>query len=175
MRLDLILPEIESLKSLITSEDYEVVFGHHDLQHGNILMNKEGDIMFVDFEYSGPISVGVDIANHFCEWMTDYNLPESAILRESLGPTEEQQRRFIRSYLRARFGKEPTEEEVEKLKETVRKHTLLTDFLWFLWGLLQKQMSTIDWDYWKYTECRWGRYARVKKEIYGVDALPIMP
>lgn len=54
MRLDLILPEIESLKSLITSEDYEVVFGHHDLQHGNILMNKEGDIMFVDFEYSGP-------------------------------------------------------------------------------------------------------------------------
>ena len=89
MRLDLILPEIESLKSLITSEDYEVVFGHHDLQHGNILMNKEGDIMFVDFEYSGPISVGVDIANHFCEWMTDYNLPESEILRESLQQEDE--------------------------------------------------------------------------------------
>lgn len=175
MRLDLILPEIDSLKSLITAEDYEVVFGHHDLQHCNILMNENKDIMFVDFEYSGPISVGVDIANHFCEWMTDYNLPESEILRIPLGPTVEQQRRFIRTYLRARFGKDPTEEEIEKLREIVHKHTLLSDFHWFLWGLLQKQMSSIDWDYWKYTQGRWNRYCKGKKEIYGEEPLPIMP
>lgn len=175
MRLDLIKPEIDDLKARFMAEDYEVVFGHHDLQHGNVLMNKDGDIMFVDFEYAGQISVGVDIANHFCEWMTDYNLPDSHILRDSLYPTVEQQRRFIRTYLRARFGKEPSDEEVEKLRETVHKHTLLTDFHWFLWGLLQTQMSTIDWDYWGYTICRWNRYAQLKKEVYGVDPLPIMP
>lgn len=50
VRFDLIKDEIDNLVSLINSEDYEVVFGHHDLQHGNILMNSEGKIMFVDFE-----------------------------------------------------------------------------------------------------------------------------
>lgn len=51
VRFDLIKPEIDNLISLINGEEYEVVFGHHDLQHGNILMNNEGKIMFVDFEY----------------------------------------------------------------------------------------------------------------------------
>ena len=44
-----------------------------------------------------------------------------------------------------------------------------------LWGLLQYQMSDIDWDYWGYTECRWYYYKTIKKEVYGVDALPILP
>ena len=51
IRLDLLKEEIDDLVSRFLAEDYEVVFGHHDLQHGNVLQNKEGTIMFVDFEY----------------------------------------------------------------------------------------------------------------------------
>ena len=50
VNFDLLKPEIDSLVSLIQSEEFEVLFGHHDLQHGNILMNSEGKLMFVDFE-----------------------------------------------------------------------------------------------------------------------------
>ena len=101
MRLDLIKPEIDDLKARFMAEDYEVVFGHHDLQHGNILMNKDGDIMFVDFEYAGQISVGVDIANHFCEWMTHYDSP-SYWIDMALHPTREEETNFLVAYLETR-------------------------------------------------------------------------
>ena len=51
VRLDLLKEEIDDLVKRFLAEDYEVVFGHHDLQHGNILQNADGTIMFVDFEY----------------------------------------------------------------------------------------------------------------------------
>ena len=127
------------------------------------------------YRYAGAISIGVDMANHFCERTTDYNLPDSHILRKELYPTVEQQSFFIRAYLKARFEKEPTDEEVEKLRLHVQKHKLLSHMHWFLWGLLQFQMSDIDWDYWGYTHCRWNYYRKEKKEFLGVDALPILP
>lgn len=36
--------------ALAEEEEFEVVLGHHDLQHGNILRNADGDMIFVDFE-----------------------------------------------------------------------------------------------------------------------------
>ena len=114
------------------------------------------------------------MANHFCEWMTDYNLPDSHILRPEWHPSEQQQRAFVKTYLQARFGQEPTEEEVERLRVQVHKHEMFSNMHWFLWGLLQYQVSDIDWDYWGYAQNRWGHYVRVKKE-FGGDALPIMP
>lgn len=36
--------------ALADEEAFEVVLGHHDLQHGNILRNADGDMIFVDFE-----------------------------------------------------------------------------------------------------------------------------
>lgn len=50
VRVDLLKDELDDFASRIFADDYEVVFGHHDLQHGNILMNKDGEIIFVDFE-----------------------------------------------------------------------------------------------------------------------------
>ena len=114
-----------------------------------------------------------DIANHFCEWMTDYNLPDSHILRLEWHPNAKQQHDFVKTYLQARFGKEPSEEEVEKMCVQVHKHELFSNMHWFLWGLLQCPISTIDWDYWGYALNRWEHYVRVKKE-FGREALPIM-
>ena len=107
--------------------------------------------------------------------MYDYNLSDSHIPRTEWAPSEEQQRVFIRAYLKARFEKEPTEEEVEKMRQHVYKHRLLSHMHWLLWGLLEHQLSDIDWDYWVYTLHRWDLYKALKKEAYGVDALPVMP
>lgn len=52
MRIDLIQDEIDSMFEMLDKEDYETVLGHFDLQHGNILVNEEGEMIFVDFEYS---------------------------------------------------------------------------------------------------------------------------
>jgi singapore isolate B (sub-type 7) whole genome shotgun sequence assembly, scaffold_4 len=125
--------------------------------------------------YSGAMSIGADIANHFCEWMTDYNLPDSHILLRCFFPTVEQQRDFIHTYLEARYKREPTEEEVEKLRALVQKHEMLSHMHWFLWGLLQYQLSDIDWDYWGYANNRWNYYKEMKKLIFNADVLPLMP
>ena len=50
VRVDLLKAEVDDLVSRILVDDFDVVFGHHDLRHGNILMNKDGEIIFVDFE-----------------------------------------------------------------------------------------------------------------------------
>ena len=50
VRVDLLKAEVDDLVSRILVDDFDVVFGHHDLQHGNILMNKDGEIILVDFE-----------------------------------------------------------------------------------------------------------------------------
>ena len=110
--------------------------------------------------YSGAMSIGADIANHFCEWMTDYNLPDSHILLRCFFPTVEQQRDFIHTYLEARYKREPTEEEVEKLRALVQKHEMLSHMHWFLWG---------------YANNRWKYYKEMKKLIFNADVLPLMP
>ena len=107
--------------------------------------------------------------------MTDYNLPDSHLLRRAWHPTVEQQKLFIGAYLKERQGREPTEDEVEKLREMVLKHEMMSHMHWFLWGLLQYQLSDIDWDYWGYAVCRWNYYKEMKKQFFNADVLPIMP
>ena len=62
VRVDLLKDEVDDFVRRVTAEDYEVVFGHHDLQHGNILKNADGEIIFVDFESSSIIHVIVGTA-----------------------------------------------------------------------------------------------------------------
>ena len=65
VRVDLLKDEVDDFVRRITAEDYEVVFGHHDLQHGNILKNENNDIIFVDFESVWIVVVIVDTATRF--------------------------------------------------------------------------------------------------------------
>lgn len=62
VHVDLLQDEVDDFVRRITAEDYEVVFGHHDLQHGNILKNVDGEIIFVDFESAFMMTLIVDTA-----------------------------------------------------------------------------------------------------------------
>ena len=68
--------------------DSPVVFGHNDLQEGNILCQKADDgsivrLAFIDFEYCSYNYRGFDLANHFCEWMYDYKVEEAPFFTNS--------------------------------------------------------------------------------------------
>ena len=63
--MDLRKGEVDDYDRRIIVDDYEVVFGHHDLQHGNILKNENNDIIFVDFESVWIVVVIVDTAARF--------------------------------------------------------------------------------------------------------------
>ena len=62
VRVDLLKDEVDDFVRRIIVDDYEVVFGHHDLQHGNILKNENNDIIFVDFESAFMMTLIVDTA-----------------------------------------------------------------------------------------------------------------
>lgn len=63
--MDLLKDEVDDFVRRIIVDDYEVVFGHHDLQHGNILKNENDDIIFVDYESVRIVVVIVDTAARF--------------------------------------------------------------------------------------------------------------
>ena len=65
VRVDLLKDEVDDFVRRIIVDDYEVVFGHHDLQHGNILKNENDDIIFVDYESVRIVVVIVDTAARF--------------------------------------------------------------------------------------------------------------
>ena len=58
-----------------------LVFCHNDLQCGNILLREDADsldsvddaIVIIDYEFCSYNYRAFDIANHFCEWMFDYD------------------------------------------------------------------------------------------------------
>lgn len=88
----------------------KVVFAHNDTQYGNILrldrppLNQPAHhaLVVIDFEYSGYNARGVDIANHFSEWMMDYHsadgLPPHEI-RWQAYPSPKEKQRFVKAYL----------------------------------------------------------------------------
>ncbi|KAI9021417.1 kinase-like domain-containing protein [Phycomyces nitens] len=143
--LDQLAQEIEQCKDILNSAQSPIVFGHNDTQYGNILkLENTGELVVVDFEYSGYNPRGFDIANHFCEWMYDYHSDHPASLQASRFPTLEERLRFYKAYI-------DTEESIgispEELEKEVSKWLMGPHLFWSLWGLIQASQSEIDFDY----------------------------
>lgn len=66
--IDNMYKEVQNLKELL-SKAYQspIIFTHCDLQCGNIMLHKKGDIVFIDYEYSSYSPRGYDFANYFSE------------------------------------------------------------------------------------------------------------
>lgn len=135
------------------------VFCHNDTQYGNILrldppkgspllrpQNEHRQLVVIDFEYSGPNNRAYDIANHFCEWMSDYHHPTMPhhIWTERY-PNLEQQRRFVNSYVEqgaSVFDEEKMEADVERLLVEVRDYRPAVSVIWAMWGIVQTPAET---------------------------------
>ena len=102
-------------------------FTHCDTQYGNLL-NVHGEIVVIDFEYSGPNPPAVDIANHFSEWMHDYHSSKPELLNPQKYPTEREIQLFLKGYNFA---------DINTLKKDIALSRPLANLHWGLWGILQ--------------------------------------
>lgn len=153
------------MKELLSSLGSPVVLCHNDLLCKNIIYNeKQGDVQFIDYEYSGYNYLAYDIGNHFNEFAgvsdVDY----------SLYPDRELQGQWLRSYLEAYkeykgFGSDVTEKEVETLFIQVNQFALASHFFWGLWALIQAKYSTIEFDFLGYAVVRFNQYFKMKPEV----------
>mmetsp|Transcript_42909 Transcript_42909/g.48748 ORF Transcript_42909/g.48748 Transcript_42909/m.48748 type:complete len:380 (+) Transcript_42909:45-1184(+) len=153
--------EINWLENMIPKFiDSPIVFGHNDLQYGNIMISVTGaKICFIDFEYSGYVPRGYDIANYFAEWAADYHneIAPHALNYDTKYPTKEERYHFYQSY----------DDKVapEKLEQEVMAYALVNHMVWGIWGLIQAAKSNIDFDFLEYGMQRFLQY-RVEKERY---------
>lgn len=137
-------------------------FCHNDTQYGNLLLHstfdvnkpetqKDSHLAVIDFEYSGANFPALDIANHFCEWMSDYYHPEKSyyIFDENF-PKKEEQLNLISSYVEYEFRHPTTrlvneierpdnilEYETKKLYNECVFWRPTVSVYWFLWGMIQ--------------------------------------
>ncbi|XP_060100632.1 choline/ethanolamine kinase [Heteronotia binoei] len=168
--------EMRSLRALLEATSSPVVFCHNDVQEGNILLlagreDLSSDrLMLIDFEYSSYNYRGFDIANHFCEWVYNYSHDQWPFYKASQEnyPSRPQQLHFIRSYLSEANGKSvpPSPEEQEHLEAEmlleISRFTLASHFFWGLWSIVQAKISTIEFGYLEYAQCRFEAYFQQK-------------
>ncbi|KAH3676268.1 hypothetical protein WICMUC_002145 [Wickerhamomyces mucosus] len=105
--------------------------------------SQDQNLVVIDFEYSGPNPPEYDIANHFCEWMQNYNHPtEPYKISEDDFPSLDEQLNLIYSYLifqNPEFDRDLSvlEQKAKKLYNDCIAWRSSVSLLWALWAILQ--------------------------------------
>lgn len=131
--------------------NFPVVPCHNDLQHGNILLNDENKIVLIDYEYGGMNYAAYDIANHFCEWASDFtedNTTPHIMNFDTHYPNIQERENFLRVYL----GDDSA--DIQIWLDAVEDFKEISHLLWGYWGIIQATNSSIDFDYLGYSLMR---------------------
>ena len=118
-----------------------LVFAHNDTQYGNLMRlqpsgtspllqpsNHHKQLIVIDFEYASQNTAGLEFANHFTEWCYNYHHPErSAMCDTRRYPDEQEQYRFVRSYVMHRPQFNPSASATPKME--AREKTNIGDFM----------------------------------------------
>lgn len=148
-----------------------IVFTHNDLLLANIVINQEnekssGKVSFIDYEYGDYNYQECDIANHFDEMA---GVEEMDFLTHY--PTKEFQLEWIRAYLEAYDGSQPDENRLMEFYTNVAHFSLCYHMMWGLWGLVQANISKIEFDFVAFALGRLGEYFRVRDERLALKIL----
>jgi len=111
-------------------------------------------VSFIDYEYATPSPVAFDIANHFAEW-GGFECDFTVL------PTRAQRRNFLSTYLQAYNsfrGRDFIPRELDQLMDEVDIFRGVPGLYWGIWGLVQAQISQIDFDYASYADTRLSEY-----------------
>ncbi|XP_046862582.1 probable ethanolamine kinase isoform X2 [Xenia sp. Carnegie-2017] len=140
--------ELEFLKERLKDCDTPLGYCHNDLLENNIIYTKEkDDVSFIDHEYGTYNYCVFDIGNHFNEFGGVVVDPDY-----SLYPDKEFQMKWLRMYVSEKAKIQGcddlrSEEDIELLQAQVNKFSVVSHLLWGVWGLLQANFSTIDFDF----------------------------
>ncbi|XP_073793798.1 ethanolamine kinase 1-like isoform X1 [Danio rerio] len=124
LSLEIIMREMEELKSHLARINSPVVLCHNDLLTENVIYNQEGAVKFIDYEYADFNYQAYDIGNHFNEFAGIDNVDSS------LYPSDELQFDWLSVYLesfkRCSTGDSAvTQTEVQELYEQVCQFSLI--------------------------------------------------
>lgn len=151
--------EVKILEEKLACKKSPIVFTHNDLLLANIVISNEGQIFFIDYEYGDYNYQECDIANHFDEMAGVENMD---FIKDY--PSKQFQLEWIREYLLAYHEKAPTEKEIEAFHQGVNQFSLCYHMMWGLWGLVQAEISKIDFDFVAFGLSRLNEYFRVRDE-----------
>jgi ethanolamine kinase len=150
-----------------------LVFAHNDLLLGNIIYNSdEKRVKFIDYEYGALNFQAYDVANHFNEF-AGVDEPNYELF-----PSEEYRLAWIEIYLKSFYSKlnrffskqsdsviQVDEARVSEFSREVNMFTLASHFMWAIWALVQAQNSTLDFNFVKYANIRFGQYFKNKEKF----------
>ncbi|KAK9370199.1 kinase-like domain-containing protein [Lipomyces kononenkoae] len=136
-----------------------LVFAHNDAQYGNLLRvepasgspllrpaNEHKTLVVIDFEYASPNVPGCDIANHFCEWMSDYHDPDRPQdIHSEKFPTEQDRLRFIESYVTHGLDSyadiDKIDRDIAALNRDVAIWRPAIHLGWCMWGIISQPVE----------------------------------
>lgn len=156
--------EFDFLYGELKKLDSPIVFAHNDLLLGNVIYTAEQErVTFIDYEYADYNYQAFDIGNHFTEF------PGIDEVDFALYPSREFQLRWLEVYLDAYLGRPPTEKERERLYVQVNQFALASHFLWLVWGLIQAEYSSIDFDFIVFASNRYKEYMKRRDEFLALE------
>lgn len=161
-----------------------LVLNHNDLYGGNILWaTHTPEIILIDFEFSGPNLLGMDLINFINELMSDYHHPHAPFfkIRTSLFPKLQDLREMVHFFLFMHFNPElvkdiPNDHNfcqtvriipefvafdqdlVEKWVKLVPLFGQIVNAFWFWWSLYCFIPREISFDF--------GEFAKAKYEVF---------
>lgn len=147
-----------------------LVFAHNDSQYGNILKllapdssqtlkskisskSMDKQLVVIDFEYAAQNPRAFDLANHFCEWMSNFHTTNPHNLDEKAFPTHDQIQMFLKAYLEhtSSFNddsdaneKQHIQLQAEQLYEEIMLWTAASHAQWTAWGIIQAGFDKTD-------------------------------
>ena len=137
----------------------DLVLCHNDLNAQNIIYNeKNQSVSFIDFEYAHINYALFDIANHFVEYC-GVNNPDT-----SSYPTRDEQKRWLGIYFQARGMDQQIIDD--DLCHRIQKLSSLSYLMWGLWGLIQAQISQLDFDYTTYANICLNCYKNLRSLLF---------
>ena len=101
-----------------------------------------GDLKIIDFEYAIPTTRGVDLANYFCEFCSDYDSENAHDMDFTLYPFFEDRAKIISSYLGS--ADSLTIAEVDR---EINAYLPFVHLQWAHWGIvksLESHLSSFD-------------------------------
>jgi len=170
INLDKYEDDIDEVLDFLNKTDCPVVFCHNDVHEGNCLFDKTrrgkklpSDMRLIDFEYASYNFRSFDHANHFGEWMFNYENDQAPYYtyNPTNWPTDNQILFYLKHYCKEM---EIPLDKTQMLLE-IKQFALVSHIYWFLWSLVQEKVSVIRFDYKSYAYDRLQAYRELKARI----------
>jgi len=153
-------PFIKIVEDFLLTTNAEIGFCHNDLHEGNILRNTfDKSINFIDYEYAAYNYISYDIANHFCEWMFDYDVEKDPYFTylPSNWPSDKTIALFLFLYYDAKkLDKSFLTDKINEIKQ----FALVSHVTWALWSLSMGE-TNINFGYLEFAQARIDAFQRL--------------